>query len=83
MSGRPTTDLEMLAGPNFIENDFRLRLACDLHLERLGLTWKSPRVKFYLASCCGWPNAILADADRETLLALMGKLQAEPTPPDA
>lgn len=74
------TDLELLLAPNVIEKDLRIRFACEFHLERLGLSWKSPRIKKFLEQCCGWPGAILADADKEMLLALLRKLEAESTP---
>ncbi len=60
-------------------DDFGLRFCCERELDRLGLTWKSPRVKTFLSRCCGWPNAILADATEEMLAALLEKLRAEPS----
>lgn len=55
-----------------------IRFCCEREMERLGLTWKSPRVIAFLSRCCGWPDAILADATPEMLQALLAKLRAEP-----
>lgn len=62
------------------ELDLDVRLECEIHLARLGLTWKSARVKKFLDRCCGRPGAMLADCDEIMLEALLTKLEAIPTP---
>ena len=53
-----------------------LRFACEIEMARLGLTWKSERVRAYLGRCFP-PRAALDCADEGTLQALLRKLRAE------
>lgn len=53
-----------------------LRFACELEMDRLGLTWKHERVRAFLGRCFP-PRAALDAADEGTLQALLRKLKAE------
>lgn len=57
-----------------------LRFECERELDRLGLDWKSPRVKDFYVKAAGLPNAILADLPELAVASLLTKLKKEPTP---
>lgn len=57
-----------------------IRFACERELDRLGLTWKSDRVKAYFRKVTGLEDAILADVPPAALESLSRKLEQEPTP---
>lgn len=59
-----------------LDDALDLRIACEVELARLGLTWKSDRVRAYLGRCFP-PRAALDAADVGTLQALLRKLEAE------
>lgn len=53
-----------------------LRFACEDELNRLGLTWKSERVRAFFRRCFPYGDT-LDCADEATLEALLKKLRAE------
>ncbi len=59
-----------------LDDALDLRIACEIELARLGLSWKHERVRAFLGRCFP-PRAALDAADVGTLQALLRKLQAE------
>lgn len=54
-----------------------LRFECESQLNRLGLDWKSPRVKDFCVRVTGLQDAILADLPELAIASLLTKLKKE------
>lgn len=60
------------------EQFMHLRFQCEAELNRLGLDWKSPRVKEFCVRVTGLQTAILADLPELAIASLLTKLKEEP-----